>query len=34
MLEWPDSTLFQGVADVATAEPDRTALVDGDERLT
>ena len=34
MLEWPDSTLFQGFAEVAMAGPDRIALVDGDERLT
>ncbi len=34
MLEWPDSTLFQGFADVAAVQPDRTALVFGDDRLT
>jgi fatty-acyl-CoA synthase len=34
MLQWPDSTLFQGFADVAAAGPDRTALVFGGDRLT
>jgi fatty-acyl-CoA synthase len=34
MLRWPDSTLFAGFADVATAGPDRTALVFEDDRLT
>lgn len=27
MLEWPDSTIYQGIEGVASAGPDRTAVV-------
>ncbi|ELY48830.1 class I adenylate-forming enzyme family protein [Natronolimnohabitans innermongolicus] len=28
MLEWPDATIYEGIADVAAERPDRPALVD------
>ena len=32
MLKWPDATIYEGIADICEADPERPALVfDGEE---
>lgn len=33
-MQWPDSTIFQGISEVARADPSRTAVVWQDETMS